>query len=54
MLDINGRPEAAHVFGDIVAEDDATHGGFARATLAHQEDFLFLWFLERIHDAKWM
>lgn len=43
VLDVNGRTQTAHVFGDVVAENYGAHGGFARAALAHEEHlFLFL------------
>lgn len=41
MLDIDGGSETPDVFGDIVAEDDAAHGGLAGTALAHQQDLLF-------------
>ncbi len=40
VLDINGCAEPSNILSDEIAEDDGTHGRFARATLAHQEDFL--------------
>jgi len=52
MFDINGSAEAAHVFSNIVAEDDATHRRFARATFAHQEDLFPLWLLESVHGLR--
>lgn len=41
VLNIDGGAETTNIFGNIIAEDDAAHGGLARATLAHQEDLLF-------------
>jgi hypothetical protein len=41
VLNIDGSAETTNIFCDIVAEDDAAHGGFAGATLAHQQDLLF-------------
>lgn len=49
MLDIDGRAQPAHVLGNIIAEDDAPHGGFARAALAHQQHLALLLAFDRIH-----
>jgi hypothetical protein len=48
MLDIDGGSEATDVFGDIVAEDDAAHGGLAGTAFAHQQDLLFAF--ASVHD----
>lgn len=34
VLDVDGGTEAARIFGDVVGEDDAAHGGFAGAGFA--------------------
>lgn len=47
MLNVNGRPKAPYVFGNIIAEYDRPHRRFTRATLAHQEDLSL--FLPAIH-----
>ena len=49
VLDIYRCTQAANIFGDIIAEDDAAHGRFARARLAHEEDLLLLRFLKAVH-----
>ena len=49
VLDIDCCTEAANIFGDVIAKDDATHGGFARARFAHEEDLLLLGFFEAVH-----
>lgn len=48
MLDINCSCQTAHIFGDVVAEDDGAHGRLSRATLAHEKDLSLL--LAEIHD----
>ena len=36
VLDIYRCTQAANIFGDVIAEDDAAHGRFPRSRLAHQ------------------
>ena len=52
VFDIYRCTQTANIFGDIVAEDDAAHGRFARARLAHEEDLLLLGFLEAVHTGS--
>lgn len=52
VLDIYRCTQAADIFGDIIAEDDAAHGRFARARLAHEEDLLLLGFLKAVHTGS--
>ncbi len=52
MFDIYRCTQAANIFGDIIAEDDAAHRRFARTRLAHQEDLLLLGFLEAVHPGS--
>ena len=40
MLDIDCGSQSADILGHEVAEDDAPHGRFAGARLAHEEDLL--------------
>lgn len=40
MLDIDRGGQSAYVLGYEVAKDDAPHGRFAGARLAHEEDLL--------------
>lgn len=47
MLNVNRRPKAPYVFGNIIAEYNRPHRRFTRATLAHQEDLSLL--LPTIH-----
>ena len=50
MLDINCGAQAADIFGHEVAKDDASHRGFARTRLAHEQDLLLCWLgLEIFH-----
>lgn len=50
VLHVNRSTQSPHIFGNIVAEDDRAHRGFARAALAHQQ-YLFL-LLSVIHDCQ--
>ncbi len=49
MFDIDSSSQAAYISRGIVAEDDRAHRRLSRATLAHEENFLFLVFLSRLH-----
>ena len=49
VLDIYRSTQAANIFCDVIAEDDAAHGRFTRSRLAHQEDFFLLGFLKVVH-----
>ena len=49
VLDIYRSTQAANIFCDVIAEDDAAHGRFARSRLAHEKDFLLLGFLNIVH-----
>lgn len=49
VLDINGGAQAAHVLGDIVAEDDGAHRRLAGAALAHEQHLALLLALARVH-----
>ena len=50
MLDIYRSAQPADIFGDVIAEDDAPHGRFARARFPHQKDLLLLRFLKVVHS----
>ena len=52
VLDIYRCTQAANIFGDVIAEDDAAHGRFTRARLAHEEDLLLLGFLKAVHVGR--
>lgn len=49
VLDIDSGSQTAHIFRDVIAEDDRAHRRLSRATFAHQEHFLFL--LASVHVA---
>lgn len=42
VLDVNRRTESAHIFGDVVAENDRAHRRLARTTLAHKQHLSLL------------
>lgn len=52
MLDIDGRAQSAHVFGNVVAEDDTSHRRLASSTLAHKQHFALLLALDRVHHER--
>ena len=49
VLDVDSGTKTADIFCDVVAKDDAAHGGFAGARLAHKKDLLPLG-LNLLHD----
>lgn len=42
MLDIDSRAQPAHIFGNVIAEDDTPHRRLAGSTLAHKQHFALL------------
>lgn len=42
VLHVNCRTQAAHIFCDVIAEDDRAHRGLARAALAHEQHLFLL------------
>ena len=42
--------QATGISSDVVAEYDASHGGFSRATLAHEQNLLLLRLLHLTSD----
>ena len=49
VLDVDSGTQSADILGDIVAEDNASHGRLARATFAHQQHLALLLTLLGIH-----
>jgi hypothetical protein len=52
MLDIDCCAQSAHIFRDVIAEDNTTHGRLARAALAHKQHLALLLTLSRVHDCR--
>lgn len=50
VLHINGSTEEAHIFRNVVTEDDRPHRRLAGATLAHEQDLALL--LAHIHHGR--
>jgi hypothetical protein len=52
VFDIDGRAQPAHIFGNVIAEDDASHRRLAGSTLAHQQHLALLLALYGIHHER--